>query len=284
MTLSLSWVRRVSHTEELIIASDSRLRFGCAWDCCPKIITLPRNDCAICFAGDTMYAYPIMIQIRNAIEMHPQLRSRALDIQEAKGHFLRIIAKMRKYIHDLPGDTSDPEAPSTVFIFAGYSWANQKFRIWNIKYDVRNNEFIHETPPTIMKTPISVTGDDVPEIRKRIYDKLARKGKSASSGIDMEPFEVLRDKIRESSNSAIGGPPQIIKIYKHMNTMPYGVFWPDHKSKQVTYLGRAILDYEIIPYPIIDPDTLATTTLKISNPQYPRVYESGINKSRTRKA
>src|SRR5471032_3703856 len=41
----------------------SRLRFGCAWDCSPKIFPLSRGDCAICFAGNTMYAYPIMEQI-----------------------------------------------------------------------------------------------------------------------------------------------------------------------------------------------------------------------------
>lgn len=278
MTLSISWIRKVGETEELVIATDSRLRFGCAWDCCPKIFTLPRNDSAICFAGDTMHAYPLLIQIRNAVEMYPKLTTRALDIQDARGHFIRLVNKMRLYIHDLPSNLKAPEAPETFFIFAGYSWASQQFKIWLIKYDKHTDQFIHETPQTIMKNLIAVTGDDVKEIRKRIHDKIVANGKTSGDGMDMEPFEILRDKIREQSNDAIGGPPQIVKIYKHMNTLPYGVFWPDGNSKQVTFLGRPVLDYEMVPFPILDPDTLETTTLKIDNPEYPRTFDDGAKK------
>lgn len=275
MTLSLAWKRTIGETEELIIATDSRLRFGCAWDCCPKIFNLPRSDSAICFAGDTMHAYPIMLQIKNSIEMYPKLSSRAMDIRDARGHFLRLMTKMRQLIHDLPSNLKKPESPNTFFIFAGYSWASQDFKIWIIKYDSFTDQFIHETPQTIMKNPIAVTGDDVKEVRKRIYDLLESRGKKPGDGMDMEPFEVLRDKIREKSNEAIGGPPQLLKIYKHMNTMPYGIFWPDGDSKQVTYLGRPILDYEMVPFPILDPDTFETITLKIDNPHYPRTFDDG---------
>lgn len=277
MTLSLAWKRKIGETEELVIATDSRLRFGCAWDCCPKIFNLPRSDSAICFAGDTMHAYPIMLQIKNSIEMYPKLSSRAMDIRDARGHFLRLMTKMRHLIHDLPSNLNKPEAPDTFFIFAGYSWAGQDFKIWIIKYDKVTDQFIHETPQTIMKNQIAVTGDDVKEVRKRIYDLMESRGKKPGDGMDMEPFEILRDKIREESNVAIGGPPQLIKIYKHMNTMPYGIFWPNGESKQVTYLGRPILDYEMVPFPILDPDTFESTTLKIDNPEYPRTFDDGTN-------
>ncbi|MEZ4722977.1 MAG: hypothetical protein R2813_13970 [Flavobacteriales bacterium] len=278
MTLSIAWIRRIGNSEELVIATDSRLRFGCAWDCCPKIFNLPRSDSAICFAGDTMHAYPIMLQIKNSIEMYPKLHSRAMDIRDARGHFLRLITKMRQYIHDLPSNLQRPEAPETFFIFAGYSWASQAFKIWIIKYDKFSDQFIHETPKTIMKNLIAITGDDVKEIRKRIYALMESRGKKPGDGMDMEPFEILRDKIREESNVAIGGPPQIVKIYKHMNTMPHGVFWPNKESKSISYLGRPVLDYEMIPYPIIDPDTLETETLKIENPEFPRTFDDGANK------
>jgi len=58
MTLSLAWIRSVGNVQELVMATDSRLRRGRAWDVAPKILTLPRTDCAICFAGDTDDAYP----------------------------------------------------------------------------------------------------------------------------------------------------------------------------------------------------------------------------------
>lgn len=53
MTLSVSWVREFGETKELIVATDSRLRWGQAWDCCPKIMMLPRGDSVLCFAGET---------------------------------------------------------------------------------------------------------------------------------------------------------------------------------------------------------------------------------------
>ena len=62
MTISIAWVRNVGATKELVVASDSRLSFGCRWDCCPKVLALPRGDAAMCFAGNTMYAYPVMLQ------------------------------------------------------------------------------------------------------------------------------------------------------------------------------------------------------------------------------
>lgn len=278
MTLSLAWVRSVGQVKELVLASDSRLRFGCAWDCCPKIFTLPRKDSAICFAGDTMHAYPIMIQIKNAIEMYPKLLSRALDICDARGHFLRLMAKMRLFIHDLPRNVNKPEPPETFFIFAGYSWVESEFKIWIIKYDKHTDQFIHETPNTIMGNLIAVTGDDTMEVRNRIFHLMNDRGKKSGDGMDMEPFEILRDKIREESNAAIGGPPQIIKIYSHLNTMPYGVFWPRKETKQITFLGRPILNYELVPYPILDPDTLTTVSLKIDNPDFPRTFDDGTKK------
>ena len=51
MTLSLAWVRSAGKTKDLVMATDSRMRAGRAWDVGPKILTLARTDCAICFAG-----------------------------------------------------------------------------------------------------------------------------------------------------------------------------------------------------------------------------------------
>lgn len=90
MTLSIAWLRTVGSVEELVFASDSRLRSGEAWDCCPKILTLPRSDCLISFAGSTAYAYPLMLQMARAIEFYPASSDRRVDIAHLKGHTLRV--------------------------------------------------------------------------------------------------------------------------------------------------------------------------------------------------
>jgi len=72
----------------------------------------------------------------------------------------------------------------------------------------------------------------------------------------MEPFEVLVEMIRSKKYPTIGGPPQIIKIYRHSNYRPYGVYWPSKSSGAVTLYGRTLLDYERHRFLALDPDTL----------------------------
>lgn len=63
MTLSMAWVRRLPTGDELVFASDSRLRGGESRDSSPKVLQLPRTDSLISFAGKTHRAYPLMLQL-----------------------------------------------------------------------------------------------------------------------------------------------------------------------------------------------------------------------------
>ncbi len=67
MTLVAVWVRKAGKARELVIASDSRLT-PFTWDVAPKILPLPRGDSVLAFAGNTDVAYPIMIQMSNAVD------------------------------------------------------------------------------------------------------------------------------------------------------------------------------------------------------------------------
>lgn len=258
MTLSLAWVRKINQVEELVIATDSRLRFGCAWDCSPKIFPLSRGDCAICFAGNTMYAYPIMEQIRNAIAMYPKSNTRALDLCDLKGHMLRVVRGMEGLIHDLPRGQKEIDPPDAFFIFAGYSWAKSQFKIWILYYNVARKQFEFKRTSTLHKNNIAIIGDDVEDTKKEILKRVREKEKPEDTGFDMEPFEVLRDFCRDSNRPHIGGAPQILKVYKHMNAMPYAVYWPTRASQGRSLMGRPLLDYEKSFYLMIDPDTLRT--------------------------
>lgn len=94
MTLSIAWLaKRSDGREDLYFASDSRTRGGAIIDTTPKIITLPRSDCAIAFAGDTAETYPLMLHISAAIDAHGPARDRNLDLKELKGHLLKSIGQ-----------------------------------------------------------------------------------------------------------------------------------------------------------------------------------------------
>jgi len=215
----------------------------------------------LAFAGDTHYAYPMIHQVLNAVEMFPKSRNRAMDIGPLRGHLVRVFNNMQHWINDLPKNKNEP--PQITFIFAGYSWATAQFKIWTLYYKRSAKQFVHHTPTRWHGNQIAMVGDSIPEFKRRLLALLRKKQKPKGIGFDYEPFEVLRDMIREGVDPAIGGPPAILKIYKHMNTMPYSIYWPNRKEGIPTVLGRPLMDYEKSFYLLFDPDTLETSQYRI---------------------
>jgi len=208
-----------------------------------------------------MYAYPIMLQIRNAIEMNEKVRSRAKDITDLRGSILEIIEDMRKSIYDPPVGGDEFNATDFRFILAGYSWKFSKFQIWVLSYQKDIDRFSFKTVSSHSKQTAGTKyffflGDNVNDARTKLYDILRSRKKMTVGGLEMEPFEVLRNMILDPQFQTIGGPPQMVKIYKHMNTLPYNIWWPNKDSKQMTFLGRPLLPYERNKFLVLDPDTL----------------------------
>jgi hypothetical protein len=290
MTLSMSWVRKRGKTEELVTVSDSRTRFGCAWDCCPKVFPLSRGDGAIAFAGWTGYAYPLIQQALNTLNMHTMLVDRSLDFCDIQGHLLRIMNAMLKEVSDLPHGHAEAEPPDAEIILSGYSAKTSRFHIRKIHYSAIKKCFMCSRSTTLFRNGIIIAGDrdtnkqqDVVEVAKRfILEKLKKAGKQPGEGFDMEPFSVLVDMIRDGRYPTIGGAPQIVKTYKHMQSRPYSVFWPNGPSRKISFMGRPMLDYEISTFLILDPDTLETTQFKVVNPElrikgHGRMQQDGAN-------
>lgn len=255
----------------MVIATDSRLRFGCAWDCGPKVFSTPRSDLAIAFAGDTLYAYPLILHLIATIQHHSKLRSRAMDLFELRGHAVRIFSHLHKLISDLPKGQAQADEPDTRFILAGYSWKKKRFVVWTIRYESYLHRFTFSPltqKPNSGLTHIGMTGDYVSDAKALLARKLKEKGKLkgkelVDESLDFEPLEVLRDMIRSGKYNRIGGAPQIFKVYEHMNCEPYAVYWPNRKSGKVALLGRPLLPYEVSQRLVLDPDAL-TTHIEIS--------------------
>ncbi len=112
MTLALAWIRKVKKIEELVIASDSRLRWGQAWDACPKLFKTAREDTVLGFAGDTKYSYPLILQASNHISLHRASLNRALDIHDLKGHLERVFNRMLSDLSDFPVALRPMRCPS----------------------------------------------------------------------------------------------------------------------------------------------------------------------------
>jgi hypothetical protein len=262
-------------------------------DCGQKVLALPRSDAFICFAGDTSWAYPLMHQVSAAISTFEKSASRAQDIVELKTHVLKVFEGMRSAVHDGVGNE---EIPGAEFLFGGYSWIQKEFMIWKIHFH------IPQTRPKAkgeLSTPASKSinpkgqfvatpakkwngqsfifaGDKehVDAALKNLQTMLRSRGKSPSQAkdsgenfkFDWEPFEVIRDMLREVNsdaskykNSSIGGSPQVLKIYEHLSSRYLAVDWeiPKQATGKSSYVcGRRVLGYENPTLWILDPDTL----------------------------
>lgn len=285
MTVSIAWVRTLSSCTELLFVSDSRLSGdGREFDYCPKILTFPRSDCAISFAGYTGNAYPLMQQLSLAIDASTPLRDRVMDIKMLKTHAIKIFNSMANSIST---NDKDQRYPTDVtFLFGGYSWIDKKFQIWKMEYSRKAKGFVAKTAinmlynatarkfflgtlETAMRSNsqslgvICFAGDQAGNAEKRLLELLSSRLDSANiekhRKLSMEPFEVVRDMLRDAAKPhTIGGAPQIIKIYEHMNAQPIAIAWPSRSAGTVFLQGRPILGYENVDSWIIDPDTLRT--------------------------
>jgi len=95
-------------------------------------------------------------------------------------------------------------------------------------------------------------GDNEREATDSLVKELSKtRTKGKPYKIDMEPFDVLMSYCSDKKCHEIGGPIQLVKIYKHMNYVPFNVLWPDRNGNK-TLLGRPLLDYERNKFLTID--------------------------------
>lgn len=282
MTVAVAWVRRINNCEELVFVSDSRLSGdGRIFDGCPKILTLPRSDCAICFAGYTGDAFPLMLQLSLAIDSHAPARRRTLELSALRKHALKVFNGMAEQIQvSNHVNTDEVDEPAATFLFGGYSWVTKEFKLWTISYFPSENRFAAHPSEWLSFSEgagkviyrkkqkigdddnmgrIAFAGDQGPLARELLLEKLNHTVISDKQYLDWQPFEVVRDMLRDPQHSeTIGGAPQVTKVYQYMHCAPIGVFWPTKESGKVHLQGRACLGYERIDRWVLDPDTLLT--------------------------
>lgn len=259
MTISMGWIRTLrGGDQELVFASDSRVRFGGRWDCCPKLFPLPRQDCVVCFAGDTAYAYPFIMQAISSIENHIRALTRAITITEVRGHLLRLLNNMVSLHKEAPPGFGEPDLS---LIFGGYCWKTSKFNLWLLKYNKGTKSFDF-CPPNYwrgrgrgkhLQRQIILIGDYREEAYEKIAQLMDTKGKLDNGQFDMEPLEVLRDMIKED-RTYIGGSTQVLKVFKHLHVRPYAIYEPS--TNKLSFNGRPLLPYETTDHFILNIETL----------------------------
>lgn len=257
MTICAAWIRKSGKSEELVFVTDSRLRSFGSWDCNPKIYTFARSDFVMCFSGETIFSYPMMIQLKNEIELNPKIKGRFQRLTVFKGVVLNILNGMLEH-------KSDYEIPEVEFLFGGFCWHTQDFKIWKFVYQKNIKKFTQHTVKFWrgVKSSIKVVfiGDYLDEAKERLVKLLKDRGKLESGSLEMEPLEVIRDMLMDPDADKrfhlIGGAPQMVKVYKSLNRVPFGVKWKLDGKEVVTLFGKPVKAFRNMPLPIVDPITL----------------------------
>jgi hypothetical protein len=289
MTIAAAWTRTIRDCEELVFVSDSRLSGGArTFDFCPKILTLPRSDCAISFAGSTDDAYPLMLQLSLAIDSYAPARRGSMDLSALRSHAIKVFDSMAS---SLRSDHHELTTPDVAFLFGGYSWVQKRFLLWTLRFNSAEERFEAVPAKSILCAPnvpsayigyhpstpggytlgkIAFAGDQSAVFRDRLLAMLTQIRDSAPDPtklrLDWEPLAVVRDMLRADERAqTIGGAPQIVKVYQYMRTAPLAVLWKHGDVSRPHLLGRPALGYEQLDHWVVNPDTFVS-----SNPAYSR--------------
>ena len=251
MTLGAAWIRNVGNVRELIVASDSRLSGGSPerWDACPKILTLARTDAVVSFAGVTELAYPAMLQMNRAIETHPAMVERRFDVTQVATLFEDVLNQMIGLVKTESPDSLLDSLRRTTFLLSGYSWKLSEFRIWHYRWSDSESRYKKNRCRTVGPASANQTfvfiGDAAKRARNKLISQLTQDfTRSRGAGLNMEPLNILEHFINDPADDDVGGAPQVVKVYRHMNVEPFAVIWPNSSAGVPTFAGRPLLDYE----------------------------------------
>lgn len=253
MTLCIAWIRQIDESKELVFATDSCLTGGEKWNAGIKLFELPRKDCLLCFAGSTLRAYPLILNLVSSMNTNNRLSDPRTDIHEVRDHLTELFSDL---VNDIIGETNyqNPNElkADAEFIFGGWSWEKQQFCIWYLNYSEDAGGFIfadHVKDPSRSYAIIG-TKDILQDAETLFKRELDRNGKLLSGFFDMEPLKILAMMAREQSYRTVDGALQVAKVYKSGTSEFFGVLWRD----QYTFLGRKVKRFNRPSVRYIDPD------------------------------
>lgn len=262
MTLCTAHIRQVNDTEELVFATDSCLTGGEKWKHGIKLFELPRKDCLLCFAGSTIRAYPLVLNLVSSIHLDKYLQSPSATLEEVLEFLSEQFTTLVKTITEVGKDQIHEERGAAQFLFGGWDWqkgANGAYRVWKLYYSQEVEGFIfdeltNDSSKTRFYTFMGDAAIDIEKEAKTRFNKIMVDEEKMDSKLDMEPLRILSSISLDKTIREVDGSLQIAKIYKSNRTEFFGIYWESSKGKPC-FQGR---EYNEINKPLVryfDPDT-----------------------------
>lgn len=262
MTLCTAYIRQANDTEELVFATDSELTGGGEkWDKGVKLFELPNKDALLCFTGTTSRAYPLILNLISSISYENLFYKKTYTLNDLMEHVIDLFSTLIKSITDIIEDKHKVRGEAR-FLFGGWDWEKNQFRIWLILYNPDNerfeaNELTEDNERTNFYVFIVEAKDiDAEELANEQFTNLLIKENKLHMKLDMEPLKILRIAALDNEIIGIGGSLQIAKVYKSNKTEFFGTYWYSIKGKPY-FQGR---EYNDINKPLVryfDPDTFS---------------------------
>lgn len=268
MTLCTAWVRQINNTDELIFATDSTLTGGEKWDHGIKLFELPRKDCLLCFAGQTARAYPLILNLVSSLNFTQRLENPETSISEILNHVSDLFTSLIKTIvSEIPNENIHELRGSARFLFGGWCWQTNSFRIWKLYYSQDAEGFLFDeltnnANKTRFYTFMGGAAIDIEKEAKDRFNSILIGEDRLDSKLDMEPLRVLRDIALDSSVREVGGSLQIAKVYKSGRSEFFGIYWPSIKGDPC-FQGREHNEYNKPSVRYFSPDTFEITDLEL---------------------
>lgn len=262
MTITIGFVRHTGRGMELILASDSRLRSGGAFNAGQKVFVIPGLNAGLAFAGDTITAYPMIQHLISSAENYPSARDGAMDITEFVPHLKNLMTSLLGQFNP-EGDDSFRIgfAAGARFLFGGHSFRTGTPHLWTIGWHPATDQFEAEEVPllpfsrTDSEMQIAVIGD-----YSEAYDRIVREVCAGREDYESwEPIWALFRLLRAAEAGRatpddpyrlIGGAPQMIKFYPSRTFRPYAIRWGDPPALHLG--GRRLMGYEKTLWPIYE--------------------------------
>lgn len=276
MTVGAAWIRKGSDGEELWMISDSRLSGdGNIWDDCPKLLALPRRDAVAGFSGSTAQAYPLLLQLSNAISCYRAAADGTLEFSHLVGHLERVAnSMMHRILPDPSISAAQPSMPEfatsgDTLVLGGYSRAQGHLVIRSLRYlsGEPRWKFQHEREKTSLGRDrvIAIFGDNKSKSRFRYLLKLLLEERGIllqGGAFNFEPLEILAKILQMPSTTATqlpmdrrpattGGSPQIFRVLPGAQATAVAVLWRTAEKLAVNFQGREIFGYENLDVPLV---------------------------------
>jgi hypothetical protein len=276
MTIGVAWLRDTPEGQELWFATDSRVTGdGNRWDDCPKLMLLPRRDSIAGFSGSTAQAYPLLLQVANAVNGYRAAVDGRLEWFDLVGHLERSVNSLLSRLSPDPlVSRGDPEyrefaTRADAILIGGYSRKANGFAIRALQYEKSASawRFTRVQPSRKLRgRTIRIFGDRISrsKFRWRLESLLQQRSQGAkTTPSGLEPLEVIarflalpesvsRPLPANRRPPTVGGAPQVIRAIPGAPAMPFAVRWTDDRGKGDFLLGRRVFDYERLDVPLVE--------------------------------